>query len=103
MEGGIHEARGKSGEKGALQFLPNTWEIWSKEVAGGELAFTQINEEYVALMMVQKWINIGMSDRQIFWMWNSGRSDRCIEGTNKYGVKYSSCQYAHRALAYIIK
>lgn len=79
--------------------MESTWKLWSKDVAGRVLPFTIDNEEYVALHIIQDWIQDGLSDKQIFWMWNSGRSDTCVEGTNRHGVEYSSCAYGQKALA----
>jgi len=96
--GGNHSAIGKSGERGSMQFLPSTWELWSEEVSGRVMPFTPQNEMYVALKMIDTWIEVGLSDRQILWKWNSGRHDKCIEGVNKHGVNYSSCDYAQVVL-----
>ena len=71
--------------------MPATWVMWSKEVAGRVLPFTEQNEHYVAVRMIKKWVNDGLSARQVALKWNSGRYDKCIEGVNKQGVSYDSC------------
>lgn len=97
--GGNHNARGKSGEKGKLQYLESTFILWSKEVTGRVLPFNETNEEYIALKMIDKWISYGYTDRQIAWIWNSGRADTCISGVNRHNVQYDSCSYADKVLA----
>jgi len=99
--GGNFEARGKSGEVGAFQFLPSTFAQWGREVLGYTPTLTPATERYVALKMIQKWIDQGLSARQIAWKWNSGRHDKCIEGVNKHNVEYSSCKYAENVLVAI--
>lgn len=97
--GGVHSAIGKSGEHGALQFLPSTWEMWSKEVAGRVLPFTEANERYVALLKVQRLLDAGYTARGVALVWNQGHTNGCSAGTNKHGVQYDSCAYAQKVLA----
>jgi len=99
VEGGNHEAFGKSGERGALQYQESTWKLWSKDVAGRVLPFTEENEYYVAYNKVENWIKQGYSDRQISLIWNQGHAGACKAGTNGYGVAYDSCAYARQVLA----
>jgi hypothetical protein len=81
--------------------LPSTWRLYSKEIEGRVLPHTAINEKYITSKMVAKWLSQGYSEKQIFLMWNSGRSSGCSSGINKYGVKYDSCAYVDKALAYL--
>lgn len=96
-----HDAHGKSGEQGALQFLASTWATWSTQILGYVAPRTLINERYVAVRMVDSWLNQGLSERQIALMWNQGTPGPCRAGVNKYGVPYDSCQYAAKVLAFI--
>lgn len=100
--GGDHQAIGKSGENGALQFLPSTWKAWSKDVAGRVLPFTPGNEQYVALRKVQHWIDSGHSNREIALIWNQGHPGACRRGVNGHGVAYDSCEHARLVLAAMI-
>ena len=97
--GGNSEARGASGEIGALQFLPSTWNKWSSEVLGYVPKMTLTNELYVAAKMIDKWLAQGITENGIAQMWNTGRPGPCIKGINKYGVAYDSCAYAKAVLA----
>ena len=99
--GGVHDVSGKSGEHGALQFLPATWEMWSKDVAGRVLPFNEKNEVYVALLKVQKLLDDGYTARGVALVWNQGHINGCSAGVNKHGVEYDSCSYAQQVLAKI--
>jgi hypothetical protein len=76
--------------------------MWSKEVLGYVAPVTEINEKYIATMMVQKWLAQGHTEKEIFLMWNAGRPVE-VRGINKHGVQYDSGAYAKRALAYLSK
>ena len=47
---------------------------------------------------IYKWIEQGLTDREIFLIWNQGNTRQCKSGVNKYGVKYDSCEYVEKAL-----
>lgn len=95
------DTQGKSGElKSCLQFLPETFDAWSRETIGYVAPVTKINEMYIATLMVQKWLERGYSERDIFLTWNAGRPVE-VRGINKHGVQYDSGQYASKALAYL--
>lgn len=98
MEGGVHEAHGKSGEKGALQFLPSTWEAWSKDVAGEVLPFNEANEYHVAHLKVEGWLDDGYTEEQIALIWNQGNPGPCKSGINSHGVAYDSCAYVEKVM-----
>jgi hypothetical protein len=49
-------------------------------------------------MKIEKWLEKGLTDRQIFLIWNQGNYGPCKSGINKYGVAYDSCAYAEKAL-----
>jgi len=89
-----------SGENGCFQFLGDTWNAFSKEVLGYVAPHTGINEEYVATVKIQKWLEAGKSVEQIALLWNQGHVGKCSRGTNQHGVDYDSCEYAVAVLAY---
>lgn len=97
--GGNFKARGKSGEHGATQMLPSTWRQWSRDVLGYVAPFTETNERYVALRVINSWVAEGLTDRQIGYRWNSGRHTGCSKGVNKHGAEFDSCSYADKLLA----
>jgi len=97
--GGYFGAKGASGEKGAAQFLPSTWELWSRDIAGRVLPFTEGNEYYVAVMKVDAWLKSGYNEGQIAQIWNTGRPGPCIRGVNRHNVPYDSCAYERAILA----
>jgi chromosome segregation ATPase len=47
--GGDPTAQGASGERGAFQFMPETWETVSREIEGGEKQMSQLEQVYDAL------------------------------------------------------
>lgn len=93
------ELRGASGEWGCFQFLESTFRQWATQVLGYVPRMTYHNQRIVVATIVQRWIEDGLSDKQILWKYNSGRADKCISGTNKWGAKYDSCQYANAVIA----
>lgn len=96
--GGRFEAVGASGERGAFQFMPETWKMWSKEVAGRVLPLTEANEYYVATMKIKKFVEAGYSDADIALSWNQGSRGECRRGVNRHGVNYDSCAYQEKVL-----
>ncbi len=99
--GGKCDARGKSGEKGCLQFMPYVWDLYSKEILGEKVELEPQVERYVAVKKVEKWLAEGKTTEQVFKLWNQGHTGECSSGTNKYGVPYNSCMYVEKAVRYL--
>ena len=97
--GGHFHAVGASGERGAFQFMPETWKMWSREVAGRVLPLTEANEYYVATMKIRNLVEAGYSDADIALSWNQGSRGECRRGVNRHGVNYDSCAYKAKVLA----
>jgi len=95
--------KGRSGEKGCLQYLASTWAAHSKEILGEVRDMSPEVERYVAVKMVQKWLDQGYTMRDVAQIWNSGRAGKCRKGTNRLGVEYDSCAYEERVLAQLNK
>lgn len=89
---------GLSGEQGCHQFMPSTWVSYATEVYGYVPEQTEDKAEYVTKQKVLGWLEKGYSEREIFLTWNQGDRGPCSSGTNGYGVKYDSCEYADSAL-----
>ena len=70
----------------------------SKEIEGKVLPFTEINEEYIAKMKIQKLLNEGHSPKNISLIWNQGNTSKCKSGINSKGVRYDSCAYSQKVL-----
>lgn len=94
---------GKNGEKGCHQYMPNTWASYSKDVFGYIAPQTPENAQKVTEAKMREWIAQGLSDRQIFLIWNQGHAGQCIKGINAKGVAYDSCAYAENALKVLQK
>lgn len=89
-------AKGKSGEFGAYQFMPNTWKQFAKESLGDANApMTPANQNAVAYTMLKKWKDSGLNPAEIAAKWNSGSHIGWEEkiGTNSMGVKYNVPAY----------
>lgn len=98
--GGNCQAKGASGEIGSLQYMPTTWALYSTEILGYVAPMNCINGKYVAAKMVAKWLNQGLTPRDIAAKWNQGDHGPCRAGINSKGVQYDSCAYIHKVLAY---
>ncbi len=103
---GNYDASGASGEFGAYQFMPSTWDSWSKEYARANnfnlmpsgLAKTPENQDAVAMFKINQWLAQGLTPEQIAAKWNSGSEigwENKI-GTNKQGVAYNVPAYVSR-------
>lgn len=94
---------GLNGEKSCYQFMPSTWASYSKEVLGYVATQNPENTKKVVEGKVLIWIEQGLTDRQIFLIWNQGHPGQCRKGVNKRGVAYDSCSYANKAVAVLNK
>jgi len=86
--------------KSCLQYLPATYAAWSRETIGYVAPVTEINEKYIATLKVERWLEVGYTEKEIFLIWNAGRPIE-ISGTNKHGVRYDSGKYARKALSFL--
>jgi hypothetical protein len=94
--GGDFNVKGKSGERGSLQWMEGTYEAVSRQMTGETLAFTPINEKYVASLKVQKLLDQGKAKdaEEVARIWNTslmGQEKPLVKkGVNKWGVAYDS-------------
>lgn len=101
--GGDWNAKGKSGEYGAYQFTPATWDAYSRE-AGVNAAFgaaTPDQQNEVAYKKIKQWKDQGYNVGQVASMWNAGvgKPNAYIEGhkgKNSLGVEYDTPAYAKK-------
>lgn len=95
--------KGESGEWGAYQWTPATWDAYSKE-AGVNAVFgtaTLEQQNEVAYKKIKQWKDAGYNPGQIASMWNAGvgKPNAYLEGhkgVNKFGVEYDTPDYAER-------
>lgn len=89
-------AKGASGEWGAYQFTPDTWNKLAPQF-GVTSKFGQASpsdQNKVAYNYILSLKNQGHNPAQIASIWNSGKPDwQGNVGTNKFGVKYDTPQY----------
>jgi len=97
-----YNARGGSGEYGAYQFMPKTWQSWAKRYLGdGNAPMTMENQNKVAYSQVKYLKEQGYNPAQIASIWNSGGpSWEGKVGTNKYGVHYDTPSYVRKVSQY---
>jgi len=104
---GNYGAKGLSGETGAYQFMPATFNAYAKEytIQTGEPISGQTpeNQDKIALFKVQQWIDKGYDAKQIASMWNAGegRPDawKNWKGVNAFGVAYDTPAYVNKVLS----
>jgi hypothetical protein len=100
--GGNFEAKGKSGEYGAYQFEPATWDSESQSVLGSKVPLDQATPEQqtqVAYTKIKQLKDQGMNVGQIASVWNAGNPDAYKNnnvGTNAEGVAYDTPAYAQK-------
>lgn len=96
-----YTATGKSGEYGAYQYTPDTWNTDSEKYLGQSIPLDKATPEQqnqVAYSKVADLLKAGNSQSQVASIWNSGYSDPSIigTGTNKYGVQYDVPGYVNK-------
>ncbi len=92
--GGNYNAVGGSGEFGAYQFMPATWQQYAQLYLGNPSApMTQENQDTVAMKRIVDLVNKGYSAADIALTWNHG-SPEVVAGVNQYGQRYDSGKYA---------
>lgn len=94
-----HTLPGASGEVGCYQYLDSTYRDYAKKVLGYVPRRSYINERYVAVLMIQKWLNQGYSVYEIGLIWNGGEAKE-KKGINSHGQEYDSARYARTVVAY---
>lgn len=103
--GGDYNAKGASGESGAYQFMPDTWNSWSREYAKSvgisdkaKILQSQEMQDAVAKFKIQQWLDNGLSPQQIAAKWNSGSEIgwENKKGVNKQGVAYDVPAYVNK-------
>lgn len=99
---GNFQAKGKSGEFGAYQFTPKTWDTWSAKHLGKQIPLDQATPEQqneVAYKQIKEWKDNGNNVGQIASMWNAGENhanayQEDYRGTNAQGVRFDTPAYA---------
>lgn len=99
--GGDPVRKGPSGEFGAYQFLPATWNEYSRE-AGVNVPLERASlsdQNQVAYHKIKQWKDAGYNPGQIASMWNAGPGtpNAYMEnhrGVNAQGVSYDTPKYA---------
>lgn len=106
---GNFQAQGKSGEYGAYQFMPDTWNASSSKYLGQSVPLNQATPQQqneVAYKQIAEWKNKGYNVGQIASMWNAGegKPNAYLDnntGVNAQGVAFNTPDYAKKvATAY---
>lgn len=98
--GNYHKV-GESGEYGAYQYMPKTWNKLSKIYFGKILSMTPRNQDTVTFITIQAYVINGYSVKQIASLWNCGSPDYKDKiGINPWGVKYNVPEYVEHFYKY---
>ncbi|MFP4025765.1 MAG: transglycosylase SLT domain-containing protein [Thiohalospira sp.] len=96
-----YNAKGSSGEYGAYQFMPETWDIYCYMFFGKQLDITNPkNQDIIAYKKIENLINKGYSNSEIAATWNSGNAQNWQSkiGVNSYGISYNVPAYVDNFL-----
>jgi hypothetical protein len=106
--GGNYNAKGGSGEVGAYQFMPGTWENLVVQYArannidlmSNPITMTPENQDMIAKWSIQQMLNDGYTPQQVAAKWNSGSATgwEAKVGTNSKGVKYNVPAYVNKVM-----
>lgn len=91
-------AVGKSGEKGAYQWMPGNYEAQAKEAGIDPTDFSPTAQDKVAYHHIKKLKDQGYQPHEIASMWNSGSPDNYEnhKGVNSQGVSYDTPAYVNK-------
>jgi hypothetical protein len=103
--GGNYGIKGASGEHGAYQYMPGTWNKYSSEYAKGtgmtgKVEMTPANQDAVTQFKIKQWKAQGLSDQDIAAKWNSGSEKNWQNkiGVNSKGVPYNTPAYVNKVM-----
>lgn len=98
---GNYTLNGKSGEKGAYQWMPGNFESAAKKYGLDPSDFSQTNQDHVAYMQIKEQLDAGHSQSEVASWWNSGKYDPTGNvGVNKQGVAYNTPGYVDKVKQY---
>lgn len=103
-----YSAQGQSGEYGAYQWEPDTWNSMAQKYLGKDAPSLQdatpAQQNEVAYSQVKDWLAAGNAPAQVASMWNAGEGApdayQGNEGTNSSGVSYDTKQYVQNVQKY---
>src|SRR5581483_1034853 len=90
-----YDAKGKSNEHGAYQWLPGNFESAAKEAGLNPSDFSPKNQDKVAYYQIKKYKDQGYKPYEIAALWNSGDPNgyKNHKGVNAEGVPYDTPKY----------
>jgi len=105
--GGNYGSKGASGEHGAYQYMPGTWNKYSSEYAKGtgitgKVEMTPANQDAVTQYKIKQWKAQGLSDQDIAAKWNAGEGVKNWQnkiGVNSKGVPYNTPAYVNKVMS----
>jgi hypothetical protein len=85
---GNYQKSGASGEYGAYQIMPSTWQKYCTELFGRVFEPTEYNQDMIVYWKL-KGLSAIYNVNEIAAIWNSGKPTWIgRKGVNKFGVKY---------------
>lgn len=99
--GGNYNAKGKSGEFGAFQWMPGNFEAAAKKYGLDPTDKSPVNQDKVAYYSLLEGKKAGLTPEQIAAKWNSGSPTgwENKRGVNKYGAEYDVPKYVQEVMA----
>jgi hypothetical protein len=95
-------ATGASGESHCLQYMPDSWVLYSQKYLGYVAELTEVNGLYVGYLAIIDFLERGLTPAQIALAWNAGEAARtCSRGINRHNVPFDSCAHVEKVLAYL--
>lgn len=97
--GAKYDISGKSGEKGAYQWMPGNFENSAKKYGLNPQDFSPTNQDKVAYHAIKEMKDRGFTPEQVAAAWNAGEkaaldgSWQSKVGVNEYGVQYDTPGY----------
>lgn len=97
--GSKYDTTGKSGEKGAYQWMPGNFENNARKYGLDPSDFSPVNQDKVAYHVIKEYKDRGFTPEQVAAAWNAGEQAaisgewRSRVGTNRYGVAYDTPKY----------
>lgn len=92
-----YQANGLSGDYGAYQFMPKTWDKLCMLYFVSKLEMTEYNQDMIAEFYIKDLVKTGYTPKQIASIWNCGSPKwEGKKGVNKFGVKYNVPYYVKK-------
>lgn len=97
-----YNSRGKSGEFGAFQWMPDTWQKHAQMAGVDPNDRSPVNQDKVAYKVIEARKKAGLTPEQIVSEWNSGKANAFAQGhrgVNSLGVAFDTPAHVQKVIA----